>query len=144
MVFSLFKSKEEPFDPRLVIRHRVAEPTVAHDIVGLSRKERVTRAFEDMPLDARETEAICALLDEPGSTCVELSRACGWMDTSWRTQMLMLCQRRRKYLWPEGVTGDVSNGIIISALTEYDTFDSTFTPRRDVVKSLRKAVKNAL
>ena len=144
MVFSLFKSKEEPFDPRLVIRDRVVEQDVSPEIAKLSRKDRVARAFEEMPLDARETEAICALLDEPGSTCVELSRACGWMDTSWRTQMLMLCQRRRKYLWPEGVTGDVSNGIIISAIAEYDTFDSTFTPRRDVVRSLHKAVKAAL
>ncbi|MEM7596983.1 MAG: hypothetical protein AAF382_04740 [Pseudomonadota bacterium] len=144
MVFSLFRSKEEPFDPDLVIRHRPAEADVSPEIAGLSRKDRVARAFDEMPLDARETEAICALLDEPGSTCVELSRACGWMDTSWRTQMILLCQRRRKFLWPEGMTSDVSNGIIISALAEYDTYDSTFTPRRDVVKSLNKAVKAAL
>lgn len=144
MVFSLFKSKEDPFDPDLVIRPRTSTPDLSPEMSVLGRKERVDRAFEDMPLDERETEAICALLDGPGSTCVELSRACGWMDTSWRTQMLMLCQRRRKYLWPEGVTADVSNGIIISALAEYDTYDNTFTPRRDLVKSLRRAVKNAL
>lgn len=144
MVFSLFKSKEEPFDPALVVHQQRQDRHASPEIAQLSRKERVTRAFEEMPLDARETEAVCALLDEPGSTCVELSRACGWMDTSWRTQMLMLCQRRRKYLWPEGMTADVSNGIIISALAEYDTYDSTFTPRRDVVKSLRRAVKAAL
>lgn len=144
MVFSLFKSKEPPFDPSLVIGTRPAEADACPDILRLNRKDRVARAFEDMPLDARETEAICALLDEPGSTCVELSRACGWMDTRWRTQMLMLCQRRRKYLWPEGVTGEVSNGIIISALAEYDTYANTFSPRKDILRSLTKAVKNAL
>lgn len=144
MVFSLFKPKKEPFDPALVIGRRNLDQDTPSEYSGLNRKERVTRAFEEMPLDARETEAVCALLDNPGATCVELSRACGWMDTSWRTQMILLCQRRRKYLWPEGVTADVSNGIIISALAEYDTYDSTFTPRRDMVKSLRRAVKTAL
>ncbi|MEO0369866.1 MAG: hypothetical protein AAF231_00275 [Pseudomonadota bacterium] len=143
MVFSLFKPKREPFDPALVISQRPQE-VAPPEIAELSRKERVNRAFEEMPLDERETEALCALLDEPGSTCVELSRSCGWMDTSWRTQMILLCQRRRKFLWPEGMTADVSNGIIISALAEYDTYDSTFTPRRDMVKSLRRAVKHAL
>ncbi len=143
MVFSLFKPKKEPFDPALVIHHRRTE-NAPSDILSLSRKERVARAFEEMPLDERETEAVCALLDEPGSTCVELSRACGWLDTSWRTQMILLCQRRRKFLWPEGMTADVSNGIIISALAEYDTYDSTFTPRRDILKSLKRAVKAAL
>ena len=144
MVFSLFKTKEPDFDERLVRRMQPRTPVVASDLVNLSRKERVKRAFEEMPLDARETEAVCALLDQPGSTCVELSRACGWMDTSWRMQMLLLCQRRRKYLWPEGVSGDISNGLIISALAEYDTYAGTFSPREDVKKRLQKAVQGAL
>ncbi|MEM9241341.1 MAG: hypothetical protein AAGB07_15315 [Pseudomonadota bacterium] len=144
MVFSLFKSKEPAFDEDLVRQIQPRKPNVASDIVNLTRKERVKRAFDEMPLDARETEAVCALLDQPGSTCVELSRACGWMDTRWRMQMLMLCQRRRKYLWPEGVTADISNGLIISALAEYDTYAGTFSPRKDVKKRLRKAVQAAL
>jgi hypothetical protein len=146
MVFSLFRPKDQPFEPVLTPKPRAAEPDDGHsaEVMKLSRKERVARAFEDMPLDARETEAICALLDKPGSTSVELSRACGWMDTAWRAQMLMLCQRRRKYLWPEGISHDVTNGIIITALAEYDSYTLRFTPRKDVIRSLTKAVKNAL
>lgn len=144
MVFSLFKSKEPAFDEDLISQIQPRKPNVASDMIHLTRKERVKRAFDEMPLDARETEAVCALLDQPGSTCVELSRACGWMDTSWRMQMLLLCQRRRKYLWPEGVTGEISNGLIISALAEYDTYAGTFAPREDVKKRLHKAVQAAL
>ncbi len=141
MVFSLFRPKDTAFEP---VTPTATRDQVDPEIAGLSRKDRVKRAFDDMPLDARETEAICALLDKPGSTAVDLSRACGWMDTSWRTQMLLLCQRRRKYLWPEGISGDVTNGIIITALAEYDALNLTFSPRSDILRSLKKAVKDAL
>ncbi len=144
MVFSLFRSKDHSF---VTVSKKGAKYPLSREqakIARLSRKERVERAFEEMPLDVREMEAICALLDYPATTAVELSRACDWMDMAWRTQMLLLCQRRRKYLYPEGMNDDVTNGIIITALADYDSSALTFAPRKDLIRSLRKAVKNAL
>ena len=103
-------------------------------------KERARQAFDDVPLNTREKQAISALLDAPGSTAPELSAACGWMTTGWRTQMLLLCQRRRRKLWPGELATDITNGIIITALADYNPDTLQFKPRKGLKKILKTAV----
>ncbi|MEQ9261054.1 MAG: hypothetical protein RIG84_18360 [Roseovarius sp.] len=110
---------------------------------ALSRPERVRRAFEEIPMSAREAAAVAALLDAPGATALELSRYCGWMDTGWRTQMLLLCQRRRRYFWPGGMAAGATNGAILNALTEYNSDALSFRPRGELTAILRQAVAAA-
>lgn len=108
--------------------------------VMLSPEERVRKAFQDTPLNSREKQAVKALLDAPGSTATELSTACGWLATGWRTQMLLLCQRRRRNLWPGGMASDITNGLIIMALADYDPETLQFHPR----KALRGVLQGAV
>lgn len=115
----------------------------ASALSALSRPERVRRAFAEIPLSAREAEALEALLDAPGATAVELSRHCGWMETGWRTQMLLLCQRRRHYFWPGGLAAGATNGAILNALTEYNSDALSFRPRVELIAILRQALAAA-
>lgn len=108
--------------------------------VALPPEERARRAFLDTPLNSREKRAIKALLDAPGSTATELSAACGWLATGWRTQMLLLCQRRRRSLWPGGMALDITNGMIVTALADYDPETLRFHPRQALRGILQSAV----
>ena len=110
-------------------------------LLTLPRVDRVRMAFEDIPPDKRERLALSALMEAPGSTAQVLSETCGWMPSGWRTQMLLLCQRRRRYLWPGGMAQDITNGLIITALTVYDSDTLTFRPRPELTGTLRDALK---
>jgi len=122
--------------------HRPAAP-VDCAAVAASPKQRVRKAFTEIPLNPREKQAVQALLEAPGSTAPELSAACGWMPTGWRTQMLLLCQRRRRHLWPGEMRSNITNGIIISSLAEYDADSLQFHPRKGLERLLRGAVAAA-
>ena len=115
-------------------------PATAPSLAGLPRRERVEQAFADIPLTPHEQKAIRALLDAPDSTATELSTACGCQNAAWRTQMILLCQRRRRYFWPNGMASDITNGAIIGALTEYDSATLGFSPQPDILHILYEAV----
>lgn len=138
---SLFGDREEPALPP-VPKAPVLAP-VDCTVISLNREERVEKAFADMPPNEGEARAIRALLDHPGSTGQQLSRVCGWMDAGWMTQMVMLCQRRRRFLCPAGVDRETTNGIILGALANYDAETSQFRPRETLVRILRTAVEAA-
>ena len=129
-----FLSRELPDD--------VPPPLPAQDCAAIAKspKDRARQAFKDIPLNEREKQAISALLEAPGSTAPELSAACGWMTAGWRTQMLLLCQRRRHNLWPGDLATDITNGIIITALADYDPDSLRFHPRKGLKKILKSAV----
>jgi len=118
-------------------RHSPADVSA---IAALPRRERVEQAFADIPLTPNERRAIQALLDAPDSTATELSAACGWQNAAWRTQMILLCQRRRRYFWPNGMGADITNGAIIGALTEYDSATLGFSPQADILHILYEAL----
>ena len=115
-------------------------PADAADLATLPRRERVEQAFADIPLTPNERRAIQALLDAPDSTAPELGAACGWQNAAWRTQMILLCQRRRRYFWPNGMAADITNGAILGALTEYDSATLRFSPQPDILHILYEAV----
>ena len=115
-------------------------PADASALATLPRRERVEQAFADIPLTPNERRAIQALLDAPDSTAPELGAACGWQNAAWRTQMILLCQRRRRYFWPNGMAADITNGAILAALTEYDSATLRFSPQPDILHILYEAV----
>ena len=100
-------------------------------------------AFSDLPLTDPERRALGALLDAPGSTAAELSRLCGWMAPGWRTQMMLLCQRRRRYFWPGGLAPDATQGAILGAVAEYRSDTLSFSPRAELIHILHDAVAAA-
>lgn len=112
-------------------------------LAALPLRNRVRRAFEEIPLGPNEARALAALLDAPGAPATELSAACGWLPGGWRTQMILLCQRRRRYFWPRGMGSEITNGAILGALVDYRSDTLGFSPRLDLAHLLREAVDRA-
>ncbi|WP_397541271.1 hypothetical protein [Roseovarius salis] len=133
-VFSFFLHASHPAFPP---HHAPASRPVPR-----SRTERTMMAFREIPLNGSERQALCALLDAPGSTSAELSRQCGWMASGWRTQMMLLCQRRRRYFWPEGLAPDATQAAILAALVDYRSDTLSFTPRLDLAHILHEIVES--
>ncbi len=67
---------------------------------GLPVARRVVEAFTAVPLSDSERKTVQALLDHPGSTTTELSRACGHDNKIWQMHFGNLCKARQSYLWP--------------------------------------------
>lgn len=109
-------------------------------LVTTPRVDRVRMAFKEIPLNQGEERALSALIKAPGSSAQELSATCGWLASGWQTQMLLLCQRRRHYLWPGGMTADMTNGLIITALAQYNSETLSFRPRPELTAILKSAL----
>jgi hypothetical protein len=62
--------------------------------------QRVAEAFRVQPMTETERKVIQALLDHPGATSEELSRALGWGGTSWHMHFGTMCLNREAQLWP--------------------------------------------
>lgn len=60
----------------------------------------IKAAFENMPPTQTEMTMIQILIDNPDSTCAELSGALGWQPNTWDMQFGSLCARRRRYFGP--------------------------------------------
>ncbi|MCR9074336.1 MAG: hypothetical protein NXI18_22030 [Alphaproteobacteria bacterium] len=93
---------------------------------------RVNLAFSEHPPNRLEAKAIRALIDNPGSTSIELSKICGWVPSGWRTHMLVACHRRQGELWPEGLPSNVPAGFALTALVSYEPTSLRFWLRADV------------
>lgn len=84
--------------------------------------QRVAEAFRAHPMTETERKVIQALLDHPGSTSDELSRALGWGGKSWHMHFGTMCFNREAHLWPAppsdrpnkdfycGILADLSEG----------------------------------
>ncbi|RBI74081.1 hypothetical protein DQW77_07780 [Roseovarius sp. TE539] len=116
------------------------DPQAACGVIGLTREERVRAAFSEVPPNDLEQRALRALLDNPGATGPALSRKCGWVDVGWQTQMILICQRRRHILWPGGPGSDATNGIILSAIVDYDPETLQFRCRRELAGIIRRSL----
>jgi hypothetical protein len=134
MELTFTRSPLERLRARLATRFaRAAQPSHApelpEDLEDLSpfsavlakpRLERVEEAFTKMPLQGMERRAMQALIENPHSTSVKLSRICGWSGSAWRAHMILVCQRRRHMLWPGGLGPDTTNGLVVAAIIDYD------------------------
>lgn len=111
-----------------------AEYQVLHErLSGLPVARRVVEAFRAAPMTDNERKTIQALLDNPGATSTELSRACGHDNMIWQMHFGNLCKERQAYLWPavkaEGHDAPFFSGIL--ATVDSDT--NRFTMKPDVV-----------
>ncbi len=120
------------------------EDSIPRESETPSQEDRVRRAFAEIPLSPRERQALSALLEaDRGATAGELGERCGWMAGAWHTQMLLLCHRRRHVFWPEGLGSDITNGMILAALSDYDSQTLRFRARPELTEILRRAVDAA-
>ena len=62
--------------------------------------QRVAEAFRVLPMTETERKVIQALLDHPGATSEELSRALGWGGKSWHMHFGTMCLNHQAQLWP--------------------------------------------
>lgn len=69
-------------------------------LAPLSVAQRVVEAFRAMPMTETERKLVQVLMDHPGSTSTELSRALGWGGQSWHMHFGTMCFLREAYLWP--------------------------------------------
>ncbi|WP_170339676.1 hypothetical protein [Ruegeria arenilitoris] len=67
---------------------------------GMKPAERVIHAFIRVPPSETETRLIRVLMDHPGSTSTELSRALGWDAQTWHLHFGTMCKSREADLWP--------------------------------------------
>ena len=107
------------------------------DLVGELKRmpigERIIRAFTLEPMTETEAKVIQVLLDHPGTTNRDLSRALGWNDNGWDLHFGTMCSNREVFLWP-AEDAQTRNGKFFSGiLAEYDEETSQFTMKPDVV-----------
>lgn len=114
----------------------LADGVVTHG----SNATRVDLAFSERPPNWLESKAIRALIDNPGTTGSELSKACGWAASGWQTHMLVTCHRRRNELWPDGLPSDVPAGFALTAIVNYELSTLQFWMRDDVLPVLAARV----
>ena len=93
---------------------------------------RVVEAFRVLPMSPNERKTIQALLDNPGSTTTELSRACGHDSMIWQMHFGNLCKDRQAYLWP-AAKAERREGLFYGGiLAEIDPATNRFTMKPDV------------
>lgn len=73
---------------------------LAGAVRGLTKTERVVRAFTDLPMTETETKLVQVLLDNPGITSTGLSLKMGWEGKTWHLHFGTMCKLRGPYLWP--------------------------------------------
>ncbi len=102
---------------------------------ALPDARRVVAAFKAMPMTENERKTIQALLDNPGSTSTELSRACGHNNMIWQMHFGNLCKDRQAYLWP-AVKSEKRDEPVFSGILAEIGSDNRFTMKPDVVEAV--------
>ncbi len=89
---------------------------IVNRLKGMEVSARVVEAFRVSPMTETEAKVIQVLLDHPGSTSTELSRALGWGAQAWHMHFGTMCFNRAIYLWPapksESRPADFYSGIL--------------------------------
>lgn len=67
---------------------------------NMTRTERVTAAFKELPLKEGEQKVMQVLLDNPGHSSAGLSSLLGWDGQIWHLKFGELCKDREHLLWP--------------------------------------------
>jgi hypothetical protein len=94
--------------------------------------QRVVEAFKVAPMSDNERKTIQALLDHPGATTTELSRACGHDSMIWQMHFGNLCKDRQAYLWPAEKAENRDGHFFSGILAEVDPATNRFTMKPDV------------
>lgn len=93
---------------------------------------RVVEAFRAAPLSDNEHKTVQALLDNPGSTTTELSRACGHDSMIWQMHFGNLCKDRQAYLWPAVKAEKRDAPFFSGILADIDPATNRFTMKPEV------------
>lgn len=88
---------------------------------------RVTEAFRKRPPTPTEETVIRALLNNPGATSTELSRACGWKGQIWHTHFGTMAKNREADLWPAEPAVTRESNFYSGILADFDPNGSRFT-----------------
>ncbi len=98
---------------------------------------RVVEALRLAPLSEHERKLIQVLLDHPGSTTTELTRAAGLGDNMvWQMHFGTLCKSRQAYLWP-AERAEHRDGLFFSGiLADIDPATNRFTLKPEVTAAL--------
>jgi len=101
-----------------------------------SLEARVERAFTAMPPSDHEMRLLQVLLNNPGATNRELSRALGWDDNGFDMHFGMMCRDRQAYLGPAPDAETRDGKFYSGLLAEYGQHDSGFTMKPEAVAGL--------
>lgn len=105
---------------------------------GQPLASRIVEAFRAKPMTDHERKVIQVLLDRPGSTTTELTRAAGLGNNMvWQMHFGVLCKERQAWLWPapDAVTRD---GKFFSGILADADAENRFTLKPEVVEALRE------
>lgn len=103
------------------------------ELKGMPVGERIVKAFTVEPMTETEAKVIQVLLDHPGTTNRDLSRALGWNDNGWDLHFGTMCSNREVYLWPAEDAQSPNGKFFSGILADYDEETSLFTMKPDVV-----------
>ncbi len=106
---------------------------LAERVAGLPMARRVAEAFTAKPMTEKERDLVQVLLDHPGSTSKELSRALGWEAQSWHLHFGTMCQQRQGRLWPAARAEKRDANFYSGILAELSP-DNRFTLRPEVAE----------
>lgn len=111
--------------------------TLASELAVMDIADRVVRAFTVQPMTAAEDKLVRVLLDHPGSTSKELSRAMNWKAMSWHMHFGTMCEKREAYLWP-AKDAVVREGKFYSGILADLTPDNRFTMKPEVAAAFAR------
>jgi hypothetical protein len=104
-------------------------------IQSMSETERLKEAFRVQPPSETDAKVIRALLNNPGSTSLELSEASGWRGNAWHLHFGTMCYNRELYLWPAEKSSTHDAKFYSGILATYDEGSSTFTMKPEIAKA---------
>lgn len=94
---------------------------------------RVVDAFRVATMSENERKTIQALLDNPGTSSTELSRACGHDSMIWQMHFGNLCKEREARLWPAPKAETREGHFYSGILADIDPETNRFTMRPEAV-----------
>lgn len=102
--------------------------------------ERLAMALEQYRLSESEEQVLKVLLDNPGSSCAELSTKLGWKEMAWDMHMGSICAERAA--WLHGFTakgeGKSNNLALMTDQVRGEDGEIRYTMKADVVAVLAK------
>lgn len=105
---------------------------------GMKPVDRVIQAFTRTPPSETEVRLIRALMDRPGSTSTELSRALGWDAQTWHLHFGAMCKRREADLWPADASDIRDASFYSGILANFDSKTGTWELKPEVEAAFRK------
>lgn len=90
----------DEFDSEQIRTHTAAKTKRIAELEGQPATERIVGAFELEPPSETDVKLIRVLLDNPNSTCAQLSSKIGWHPDAWDMAFGSLCSRRMECLLP--------------------------------------------